>query len=298
MATLTHTTSGGDYGAGAVQPYVNDGTGYVAGQGAAVTVRDNDDPIPGAFFRSASSDAVEHGGTHNVRVDLNYPAPSGGLTLRYSLSGTATAGSSNDFTIQNSGSLSIAAGDSIATIPVAINDDSTEESAETVILTLIGRTGYTLDSTTVYTLTITDNDTPPTNACVSSSLLADVKGYAGEHRPNSLDHVERWSRVLAAFGESNDFSNNPMTLAEAQAQADRGLQRWGAGGGRACLVRATPSDAPVISIAGVDDNGNGIVDSISEGGTAKFTLTATPAPTNDLHRLGGREKLQRWSRER
>ncbi len=62
--------------------------------------------------------------------------------------------------------------------------------------------------------------------CVSDALLADVQDYAAETWRSSPGHVERWSRVLAAFGESNSYSNNPMTVAEAQAQADRGLQRW------------------------------------------------------------------------
>ena len=267
--TLTHTASGGGYGSV---------TGSVS-----VTVNDDDNTAqPSASFASATSTAAESAGTRNVRVNLSSAAPSGGLTLNYSVGGTAMAGSGNDFTIQGSGTLSVTAGATTADIPVAINDDSTEESDETVILTLTGRTGYTLGSLTVHTLTITDNDTP-TNACVSPSLLADVKGYAGENRPNSPDHVERWSRVLAAFGESNSYSNNPMTLAEAQAQADRGLQRWvPVVEALECLARATPSDAPVISIAGADSNNNGIADSIIEGGTALFTLTATPAPTSDL----------------
>ena len=267
--TLTHTASGGGYGSV---------TGSVS-----VTVNDDDNTAqPSASFASATSTAAESAGTRNVRVNLSSAAPSGGLTLNYSVGGTAMAGSGNDFTIQGSGTLSVTAGSNTANIPVAINDDSTEESAETVILTLTGRTGYTLGSPTVHTLTITDNDTP-TNACVSPSLLADAKRYAGENRPNSPDHVPRWRRVLAAFGESNDYSNNPMTLAEAQAQADRGLQRWvPVVEALECLARATPSDAPVISIAGADSNNNGIADSIIEGGTALFTLTATPAPTSDL----------------
>ena len=259
--TLTHTASGGGYGSV---------TGSVS-----VTVNDDDNTAqPSASFASATSTAAESAGTRNVRVNLSSAAPSGGLTLNYSVGGTATAGSGNDFTIQGSGTLSVTAGSNTANIPVAINDDSTEESDETVILTLTGRTGYTLGSTTVHTLTITDNDTP-TNACVSPSLLADVKGYAGENRPNSPDHVPRWRRVLAAFGESNDYSNNPMTLAEAQAQADRGLQRWvPVVTALECLAGPTPPDAPVISISA----GGGI----TEGGTAQFTLTADPAPASNI----------------
>ena len=146
-ATLTHTAAGGGYGSV---------TGSVA-----VTVNDDDSPPPtqpAASFASASSSAAEDGGTRSVTVNLSTGAPAGGLTLGYSVSGTATAGSGNDFTIQNSGTLSVSAGGTTATIPVAINDDSTNENDETVILTLTGGTGYTLGSPKAHTLTITDND--------------------------------------------------------------------------------------------------------------------------------------------
>ena len=64
------------------------------------------------------------------------------------------------------------------------------------------------------------------HSCVSDAALADVQGYAGETWRESSDHVERWSRVLAAFGENNSYSNNPMTATEAHTYADRGLPRW------------------------------------------------------------------------
>ena len=164
VPTVNDSTDEAD---GVVQVYVNDGTGYIADQGAVVNVNDNDGTgpptTPAASFASASSSAAENAGTHNVTVDIS-PAPSSALTLGYSVSGTATAGSGNDFTIQNSGSLSVAAGATSVTIPVAIIDDSATENAETVILTLSGGTGYTVGNPSVYTLTITDNDgtTPKT----------------------------------------------------------------------------------------------------------------------------------------
>ena len=125
---------------------------------ATLTIEDNDvAPVATASFAAVSSSAAESAGTHNVTVNIS-PAPSGGFSLGYSVSGTATAGSGNDFTIQNAGSLTIAAGASAADIPVAINDDSAVENAETVILTLTRGAGYTLGSATTHTLTITDND--------------------------------------------------------------------------------------------------------------------------------------------
>ena len=141
------------------------GTGYTVGTTRVhtLTIVDNDSPpptLPTASFGSASSNAAEDAGTRNVTVNLSSVAPSGGLTIGYSVAGTATSGSGNDFTIQGSGTLSVAAGANAATIPVVINDDSIQENAETVILTLTSGTGYTLGSTTVHTLTITDNDSP------------------------------------------------------------------------------------------------------------------------------------------
>ena len=127
-------------------------------------------------------------------------------------------------------------------------------------------------------------------ACVSDALRADVQGYAGETWRTSPDHVERWSRVLAAFGDSNAYSNNPMTLAEAQAQADRGLQRWVPVVPALECLAAAPQEkeeekeeeeaqpatlaTPELSLSAGS--------AVAEGGNASFTLTADPAPQSDL----------------
>ncbi len=175
VPTVNDSTDEAD---GFVQVFVNDGAGYSAGGGGYVDVNDNDDPTPAASFSSASSSVGEGDGSTDVHVNLTPPAPSGGLTIRYTVSGAARAGSSNDFTIQNSGTLSVAAGASSATIPVAINDDNATENAETVILTLTGGTGYTLGGTTVHTLTINDNDGP--GPALPSASFASASSSAAE----------------------------------------------------------------------------------------------------------------------
>ncbi len=120
-------------------------------------------------------------------------------------------------------------------------------------------------------------------ACVSAELLADVQEYAGETWRTSPDHVERWSRVLAAFGVSNAYSSNPMTVAEAKAQADRGLQRWmPVAPALQCLENpprekeekpVTPATPELSLSAG---------SAVDEGDNATFTITADPAPQSDL----------------
>jgi len=111
------------------------------------------DRVPAIEFAVATGLTGEPEGIHNVLLDLSENATNA-FTLNYTFSGTATRNA--DYT--NAGSLSVAAGDNSLIIPVVIIDDNVGESDETIIITLSGGTGYTLGTTTVYTLTIFDNE--------------------------------------------------------------------------------------------------------------------------------------------
>ena len=125
-----------------------------------VTVTDDDTPsTPEANFGASASSAAEGAGTQNIAVNLS-PAPSGNVTVNYTLSGGATRGT--DYTISgvssNSGTITVGTSGT-ANIPVAITDDSVVENNETIILTLGSGTGYDVGTTrSTHTLTITDND--------------------------------------------------------------------------------------------------------------------------------------------
>ena len=122
-----------------------------------LTITDTD--VPAVSFSASASNIAEGGGSKNITVNIS-PAPATGFTVGYTVSGTATSGS--DYTAP-SGSLSVAAGQTTATIAVAVLDDSAvNESSETVILTLSPGTGYTKGSPSVHTLSINDNDGTPT----------------------------------------------------------------------------------------------------------------------------------------
>ena len=206
-ATLTHNASGGGYGS------------VTESFRVTFTFTDTIGPtptLPAASFASGSSSAAESAGTHNVRVNLSSAAPSSGLTIGYSVAGTATAGSGNDFTIQNSGTLSVAARATSATIPVAIIDDGTQENAETVILTLTsGGTGYTLGSTTVHTLTITDNDDPPPSGTpglvISRSTLGVSEGGTGNYTVK-LQTAPTGTVTVAIVSNNTDVTVRPSSL--------------------------------------------------------------------------------------
>ena len=138
-ATLTHTASGG---------------GYSVTANLVVTVTDND-TLPVVSFALPSSSAGEAAGTRNVTVNLS-PAPTAATTVSYTVGGSAAAGS--DFSISGSGTLSVSSGATTASIPVAITDDTADESSETVLLELTAGSGYTVGSADSHTLTIVDDD--------------------------------------------------------------------------------------------------------------------------------------------
>ena len=209
-ATLAHAASGGGYSVMAT---------------LAVTVTDNDQ-LPVASFASSSSSVGEDAGTHNVTVGLS-PAPTAAITVSYTVGGTATVGS--DFSISGSGTLSVASGATTATIPVAITDDTTDESNETVVLTLTTGSDYTVGSTNFHTLTITDDDEapppppPPVNRPPTVSVTCDVceiprGGEAGltatASDPDGDELAYAWSSVSGSFGEVVDSATVNWTAPE------------------------------------------------------------------------------------
>ncbi len=114
---------------------------------------EDDATAPALTFTVASASVDEAAGTYQISVTLS-ASSSTATTLSYTLSGTATQGS--DYTIQ--ASVILAANATTAQIPIVIVDDQDEEPDETIIVTLVSSTAYTLGRITAFTLTITDND--------------------------------------------------------------------------------------------------------------------------------------------
>ena len=124
---------------------------------AVLTITDND-PQPTLQFSSATYSVGEGGATATVTVTRS--GGSNAVTVNYATSnGTATAGS--DYTAA-SGTLTFAAGDNSESFTVAITNDALDEENETVNLTLSSPGGgAALGSQSTATLTINDNDDPP-----------------------------------------------------------------------------------------------------------------------------------------
>ena len=115
---------------------------------ATIVVADDDDPSapPGVSFEK-EGEGVYEGQTQtvDVAVKLSRAAPEPGLTIGYTVGGTAGEGVGADFTIVNRGSVAVPAGATGADIPVTVYHDTVAEpSVETIELTLNEGAGYTV----------------------------------------------------------------------------------------------------------------------------------------------------------
>ena len=96
-------------------------------------------------------------------------------------------------------------------IPVAIMDDSTQESSETVVLTLTPGGGYTVGSPSAHRLTITANDAPTASLASGSQSMAEGGGTEKVQvnlRPAPTASFTLSYRVAgtATAGSGNDFT--------------------------------------------------------------------------------------------
>ena len=108
--------------------------------------------------------------------------PSAALTVSYTVTGTATAGS--DYTSLGT-SISFAAGSSTATLTVTPLQDTLVEADETVILTLASGTDYTLGTPSSATVTLTSDDSNTYTVTASANPMA---GGTVSCSPSTVPH--------------------------------------------------------------------------------------------------------------
>ncbi len=116
-----------------------------------------------------------------------------------------------------------------ATVSITTAGDSTDEPDGSVTLTIDAGSGYTVSAAQgAGTVDVSDDDDPPpvvAAPALDAQLEADVRGYAAETHHGTL-HVNRWKRVLEAFGLEDYPDLEPTTLDEARVHVDIGRPRW------------------------------------------------------------------------
>ncbi len=220
------------------------------------------------------------GGTEGEPVTFTVtanPAPAADLAVG------VTVATSGDFGYgAPPGSVTIPASGS-ATVTVTTTDDDEDEADGSVTLTLNAGSGYTVGARSSETVSVTDDDEADeeqTGHTVDPEVIAKVRELASQTQHGTA-HVNRWNRVLVAFGEHDGtgVTGGPMTAAEAREMADRHSSPvWDEVVAELTALEAasaqTPPPTPEVSVTA----GAGV----TEGGDATFTVTASPAPAADL----------------
>lgn len=121
---------------------------------------------------SSGINAAEPATDGTFNVTLSSPAPVGGVTVNYTLTGgTATMGT--DYTDPQSGSITISQGNSAGLITIDVNDDPDFESTETISINLDNASnGYTIATGTA-SINLLDNDAAPTVSVTAGAGAAE-----------------------------------------------------------------------------------------------------------------------------
>ncbi len=212
------------------------------------------------------SDPNDPSATFGARSSITFDESDGHLITLFLLANDDTDSADETITI-----------DFDSARPPTLNGSSTG-------VTLGKNSGFDGSETTATRLIIIDDDDPvveeQTGHTVDPDVVAKVRALAAQTQHGTA-HVNRWNRVLVAFGEHDGtgVTGGAMTAAQAQQMADtHSSPVWDEVVAELTALeasaQATPPPTPEVSITA----GGGV----SEGGTATFTLTASPAPASAL----------------
>jgi N-acetylneuraminic acid mutarotase len=113
--------------------------------------------LPGVTVAATDSTASETAGNTGKFTLTRTGSTATALEVRYAITGTATNGT--DYTLLD-GDVVIPAGASSVTLTVSPTNDSLVEGTESVVLTVLGGTGYQVGSNSAAQVNIADNDSP------------------------------------------------------------------------------------------------------------------------------------------
>lgn len=155
------------------------GTGYSLASAAGITGTISNDDLP-AITLTVAPAAVPEDGNNNLLFTFSRTGPAlDRLNVNFKVAGTAS--SSNDYSqtgassySTSAGSLSFAEGSSTATLSIDPSADDSIEANETVILSLLAGSGYSIASSAAVTGTISNDDFPSISLDVTpASVLED-----------------------------------------------------------------------------------------------------------------------------
>ncbi|MCY4174264.1 MAG: hypothetical protein OXF25_09455, partial [Cyanobacteria bacterium MAG CAR3_bin_5] len=279
------------------------GTGYNldanrSGQKHTLTIADNDTPLPTVNITSAAGG--DEGDDVTFVITAN-PAPASALPVSITVTAVGDygiSGGARTVSIPTSGSFTL-------TLPTT--DDTVDEENGSVTLTLESGAGYTVGALSSQTASITNDDLPrqreteptqPTISITGGSAVAEggdvtftltADPVPAANLPVTVSVTESGDvassgatgtrTVTIGTGGTVDFT--VATEDDAIDEADGSIAAtittgtgYTVGSVATASVTVADNDVPTVSITGGS--------SVTEGGDATFTLTASPAPAANL----------------
>ena len=281
--TITTSDDNVDEADGSVTATVQSGTGYTVGTASTATVAVSDDDVPEITISGGSG--ITEGGTASFTISAN-PVPASAITVNIGVSEAGDFGASGPATVSVSGAS--------ATYTVSTINDQADEADGSVTATVQAGSGYTVGATSTATVTVADDDpapepqeeTPEPPLEKYATLVQSFYDRITANAQHGDDASGGWNkRFLKAMGHP-EYVNYPQAAATVQDARDR----WQNGANTswdgtveaiqykldydAGTVNPPATSDPEITISG----GAGI----TEGGTASFTITASPAPASPI----------------
>jgi hypothetical protein len=159
----------------------------------------------------AGINAAEPSTSGTFNINLSAAAPVGGITVTYSLTGSAAL--NTDYTDPQVGSVTITQGNLSAIVTLNVTDDPDVEGTETIQITLTGATSPAVIGTASATINLADNDFP------SNPNILLVNSYSQDF--NTLANTGTSSTVPTGwlFAETGTNANTLYTAGTGSGNA-------------------------------------------------------------------------------
>lgn len=244
--------------------------------GAGVGTINNDDPLPEVTLSASGTNIAENGGSVTITATLS--AVSGQeVTVPLTISGT-NEGEGTDFSLTTTITIPANDPDAMESVTLTGLDDTIDDDAETVILDIGVPTNATVGSPSQVTVTIDDDDDPPTVTINPGS----VAEGGGAMTMNVVLSNASGADITLSFAASNgtaivgtDLSGTIAGLTFTESDMAAGMLDQD--------ISITITDDTIdevtenftVSVSGVSPGG-----SISSAGTGLGTITDNDGPPN------------------